>query len=186
METSTRRELVAGTQALAGVALPSTPFIAAGPSRVPVASEALAAGIERHLKVEEAALEDYECLARQTHDKVVAFLMNAILADERHQHDFLRSILASVDALLPATSAVTPLPAGGKLRRKEALQTAKSCCEFANAERVAANQLRKLAREMAYEDEGLPSLLLSTMAHDSEKHARIFRYLADRLETKAG
>lgn len=52
-------------------------------------------------------------------------------------------------------------------------------------ENTGARYLRKLANEEKGIDAGLHSLLLEMMAMDSEKHARLLKFVHDRLTARA-
>jgi rubrerythrin len=141
--------------------------------------------VDRHATLEVEALGQYEHLAQASGDPVIALVMRLILEDEERHHGLLKRISSTLrDALnwtyspdaLPRLT--TPVTATGE--DLPALARA-----LIDEEKTGAQALRGLAQREKGLGSGLDSLLLEMMATDSEKHARLLRFVQRRLEARA-
>ncbi len=151
------------------------------PDRSP--AERLLDTIESHVSAEAGSLEEYRRLAEHSADPVVKLLAELVLGDEERHHHLLERIATSLAGAVhwwhPAEAlpslTVQPEPAA-----REAIEATRA---LIREEHAGARELRQLARREKRLAGGLETLLLETMAIDSEKHERILRFVLKRLES---
>jgi rubrerythrin len=141
--------------------------------------------VERHATAEKDALEQYEYIGTASADPVIALVMRLILEDEERHHGLLKRMEASLGDALNWTHTPSALPETSIPRRAVASELATTTRALINEENTGARYLRKLANEEKGIDAGLHSLLLQMMATDSEKHARLLKFVHDRLAKRA-
>jgi hypothetical protein len=152
------------------------------PSRSPV--EELLDIMENHAADEEESLASYRQIASSTTDPVVAFLMNMVLEDENRHHTLLERMAATLRDGLAWRRSPDDLPSSILVEGRGAAETIAAVKEFAKEERQGVKHLRALAREHRRMHGGLFTLLLETMALDSEKHELILHFIQERLEAE--
>lgn len=136
--------------------------------------------IDAHRRAEEEHIAAYRDLVRTSRDPVIATLIDLILEDEERHHDLLRRMAARLRDDIDLRHA--PGSLGGRAPYDPAAgNLAAATREFAQEEREGARKLRQLAHDGQDVQGGLFSLLLETMAHDSEKHEKILRFVLERL-----
>jgi rubrerythrin len=132
--------------------------------------------IDRHVSEEESSVEAYRRLARDTPDPVVATVMRLLVEDEERHHRLFQQIGRALEDRLnwaPVQSDCTTTPPDvGWLGRVRA---------FEADERRGADALRTLAHRAQQAREPLLSHLLQAVAMDSDKHAHLLRFVAQRL-----
>ena len=147
--------------------------------------ERLVDTVEAHIRAEDDTLVDYRRLANMAMDPVVSLLMSMVVQDEERHHELLRRIAATLRDSLEWTHSPQALPTahaatGG--RAADAIAIVRECIRH---EREGARHMRGLARDALRDDSGLNSMLVGTIAMDSEKHERILRYVLQRLKGDA-
>jgi hypothetical protein len=143
--------------------------------------ERLRDAIDAHARAEAEALGQYEHIADASGDPVIALVMRMVLEDEERHHGLLRRIEATLSDALNWTHSPDALPTGTPAAA-DAKRLAVLARELVDEEHTGAKFLHKLAGEQKLIDGGLPSLLIETMAMDSEKHARLLQFVQHRLE----
>ncbi len=142
--------------------------------------------VERHATLESDALGQYQHIADASGDPVIALVMRLILEDEERHHGLLKRIATTLRDALNWTHSpgALPRPGDGAPATEDLTPVARALID---EERTGAQALRRLAeREKGLiEDSGLNSLLLEMMAMDSDKHARLLRFVHRRLEAHA-
>lgn len=145
--------------------------------------ERLLEGLEAHLAAEADSLAAYRRLIEDSRDPVVQLLIGLVLADEERHHDLLSRLAASLRDSIHWTSS------------REALHLAAPAVEPGLDDLIAATQARlreehesvRHWRSFARDDrdlyDGVLGLLTDILAMDSQKHEKILRFLARRLET---
>jgi hypothetical protein len=162
--------------------LPYQPTLEDSPPGSPV--ERLRNAVEAHAKAEAETLGVYEHIAEASGDPVIALVMRLVLEDEERHHGLLKRIEATLSDALNWTHSPAALPSGVPAFT-EADRLAALARELVEEERTGAKILRKLADQQRVIDGGLPSLLIETMALDSEKHAKLLQFVQRRLEQRA-
>jgi rubrerythrin len=142
-------------------------------------------GIERHATAEQDALDQYEYIGTASGDPVVALVMRLILEDEERHHGLLKRMEATLGDALNWTHTPSALPETTIPQRAVASELATTTRALIEEENTGARYLRKLANDEKGIDAGLHSLLLEMMAMDSEKHARLLKFVHDRLAKRA-
>jgi rubrerythrin len=146
--------------------------------------EGLLDAIERHAMAEEEALEQYRYVSMASGDPVIALVMRLILEDEERHHSLLRRIEASLRDALEWTHSPNALPMSDSPRAAAARELADAVRFLIDEEHSGARYMRQLAREEERISAGLHTLLLETMALDSEKHAKLLGFVRDRLTAR--
>lgn len=142
--------------------------------------EDLLHGVERHADEEQEAILAYGALAQRTPDPALRVLLELLIADERKHHELFRSIAARLRDDLDWKVSAGALPVAGASVAGDAADRT-FLLNAARDERRGAGELRRLARDRADLNGGLFSVLVGSMADDSEKHARILTYAAARI-----
>jgi hypothetical protein len=147
--------------------------------------EGLLRAVEDHVRGEAGALAQYEQLATAAHDPAVEFVMRLILDDEQRHHGLLGRIATSLRDALYWTHSHDALPPSSSPREPLNGDWLRVAATLIKEERDGARALRALATRERGINDGLDSLLLEMMALDSEKHARLLRFVQRRLERRA-
>lgn len=164
-----------------GFPVETTPLFGHRPGTV----EWLLDAVERHATAEHDALDQYEYIGTASGDPVVALVMRLILEDEERHHGLLKRMEASLSDALNWTHSPSALPETVIPQQAAANELATMAGALIEEEHTGARYLRKLANEEKGIDAGLHSLLLEMMAMDSEKHARLLKFVHDRLAKRA-
>ena len=146
--------------------------------------ERLRNAVDAHARAEAEALGQYQYIADASGDPVIALVMRMVLEDEERHHGLLRRIEASLSDALNWTHSPDALPNGAP-PLFEAEPLARTARELVDEERTGARILHRLAEQQKAIEGGLPSLLIETMAMDSEKHAPLLQFVQRRLEHRA-
>jgi len=106
-----------------------------------------------------------------------------ILEDEQRHHSLLSSMVRRLQEKVEfVESPPTALPVPDGSASSLDADTALTLRGLMRDEHEAAHHLRHIAHQEPHLHGGLYSLLLETLARDSEKHAVILRYLLTRNE----
>ena len=141
--------------------------------------ERLQAIIESHATGEEEHMAGYR-LGTLSGDLVSAMLVDLVLEDEERHHALLRRMAARLGDDIEMTRSTSALPSTAPPTDTSATILALTR-EYAEDEHKGAGILRDLAKHASGLYGGVFSLLLETMARDSEKHERIMRFILQRL-----
>jgi hypothetical protein len=140
--------------------------------------------IDRHATVESQALGQYEHLAQASGDPIIALVMQLILEDEERHHGLLKRISSTLRDALNWTHSPDSLPRATAPANSPGEDLTSLAGTLINEEKTGAQALRGLAQRERGLGSGLDSLLLEMMALDSEKHARLLRFVQQRLEAR--
>jgi rubrerythrin len=146
--------------------------------------ERLLSAMEQHVRGEASALGHYEQLAGATKDPAVELVMRLILEDEERHHGLLARIAATLRDALYWTHSPDALPSSRTPQEPLPGEWLNLVRALIHEERDGARALRDLAARERGINDGLDSLLLEMMALDSEKHARLLRFVERRLERR--
>ena len=144
------------------------------------AFEELLHSVERHAQEESRAIESYAALADRTSDGALRVLLELLIEDERKHHEIFLRIAARLRDDIEWTTSEGALPVAGAPVAGDPADRA-FLLDAAREERRGAGELRAFARKRADLNGGLFSVLVESMADDSEKHARILSFAAARI-----
>jgi hypothetical protein len=136
--------------------------------------------IETHTSEEAASVEAYRQLSLATSDPVVATLMRVLAEDEEHQHQLFKEIGKAVTDHLEWNAAPARDTNGSDAEWVRRVR------RFEQDELRGARTLRDLAHRARVACEPLAGQLLEAMAMDSEKHARVLKFVGLRLARRGG
>jgi hypothetical protein len=145
----------------------------------------LLSAIDRHATIESQALGQYDYLAQASGDPIIALVMQLILEDEERHHGLLKRISSTLRDALNWTYSPDSLPRAGAPATTSGEDLTSLAGTLIDEEKAGAQALRGLAQREKGFGSGLESLLLEVMAMDSEKHARLLRFVEQRLEARA-
>ena len=141
--------------------------------------------VEAHARAEESALASYHELMTASGDQTVALVMRLVLDDEEQHHTLLRRITSSMRDALYWTHSRDALPHTSQPAGSVSSDLVALARDLVREERQGASKLRDLAHQEQGINAGLDALLLEMMAMDSDKHARLLEFVAQRLDTRA-
>jgi rubrerythrin len=147
----------------------------------PGSVEWLLDAVERHAIAEQDALAQYEYLRTASGDPVIALVMRLILEDEERHHGLLKRIEATLRDALEWTNSPGALPVPAPPQQPVTSELVETSNALIKEEHTGARYLRDLAHQGKDVSWGLPSLLAEMMAMDSDKHARLLKFVHDRL-----
>ena len=136
---------------------------------------------ETHETHEAVYVRRYREIFQRMRNPLVKFLVELILADEEKHHTVLESMTSTLKGALTWTrfeNAVAGLSNLGQ-QKDEILSVTE---EFIRAERKEIVEYRKLMRASKKYYQGLFTLFLAAMIHDSEKHIEILEFLREKLK----
>ena len=143
--------------------------------------ERLMKEFETHETHEAVFVRRYREIFQTMHNPLVKFLVELILADEEKHHKVLESMTSTLKGALTWTrfeNAIEGLCNLGQ-QKDEILNVTE---EFIRAERKEIVEYRKLMRPSKRYYQGLFTLFLAAMIHDSEKHIEILEFLRQKLK----
>ena len=136
----------------------------------PTVEERLRRLVINHEAAEEPSMELYRRAAGAS-DPMVSMVLTAILEDEERHHDLMTKIAVRL----------TNPNAPKKGAPNENDPTPAEIAELVEHEQFGSKRLHEIADQYKDVDHGLPSLLLHAMAHDSERHEEMLKYVQGRI-----
>jgi rubrerythrin len=155
------------------------------PPDAPAAVARLYQTFRTHEMVESDTLTAYRRLAGATSDPVVRLVLGLVIADEERHHELMRRIGATLRDKLYWTTSPDTFPSD-EPRAMATDEERTAIARFVEQEQAGAHQLYALARDGAWEDDGLCATLIEGMAADSATHERLLRYVLKRLTAASG
>ena len=143
--------------------------------------ERLMKDFESHETHEAVFLRRYREIFQRMENPLVKFLIELILADEEKHHKVLESMTSTLKGSLTWTHFETAIEGLYNLGQQKA-EILKVTEEFIQAEKKEIVEYRKLMRASKGYYEGLFTLFLAAMLHDSEKHIEILEFLRQKLK----
>jgi rubrerythrin len=141
-------------------------------------AEALLYAVRAHVDSEAGAKAAYRRLLLLTQDSAVRTVLEEIVTDEQQHH----ALFGKLGDLFEAELTGRPGQAEQQApKRRGGTEEQRLLRTLIEDERDSARKLRKLAGEHKSTHGGLVAELLLAMAHDSEKHARLLRFVSRRL-----
>jgi rubrerythrin len=144
--------------------------------------ERLLSIVESHAAAEQDSLDEYRRMADETGDPVVRLLMRMVLEDEERHHQLLAGMASSLRDALQWTQSAGALPAGAPPESLSSPALLAATRARIQEEQEGVRHFKNLAKRQARVADGLFSLLLETLAMDSQKHERILRFVLKRAE----
>jgi hypothetical protein len=144
----------------------------------------LVQAIETHISEEEASVEAYRQLSSATPDPVVGTLMRLLAEDEERHHRLLEEIGESLRDRLDWVADAPAITDSRVTTGPDDVEWLRRVWAFEEDERRGARALRELAHRARVECEPMAYELLEAMAIDSDKHARLLKFVERRLSTR--
>jgi hypothetical protein len=143
--------------------------------------ERLMKEFESHETNEAVYVRRYRELFLRLQNPLVKFLLELILTDEEKHHTVLQSMTSTLKGALTWTRFGHALEGLYNLgqQKEEILNVTE---DFIRAEKKEIVEYRKLMRASKTYYQGLFTLFLATMIHDSEKHVEILEFLQKTLK----
>ena len=169
-----QRRLIAGKEAMGSK---SVGVISDETSQI----ERLMRDFESHETHEAVFVRRYREIFQRMQNPLVKFLIELILADEEKHHKVLESMTSTLKGSLTWTRFETAIEGLYNLgqQKEEILNVTE---EFIRAEKKEIVEYRKLMRASKRYYQGLFTLFLAAMFHDSEKHVEILEFLQKKLK----
>jgi len=144
--------------------------------------ERLMKEFESHETHEAVYVRRYRELFLRLQNPLVKFLLELILADEEKHHTVLQSMTSTLKGAVTWTRFENALEGLYNLgqQKDEILKVTE---EFIRAEKREIVEYRKLMRASKTYYQGLFTLFLAAMIHDSEKHVEILEFLRKQLKS---
>ncbi len=143
--------------------------------------ERLMREFESHETHETAFLRKYRELLETTHNPLVKFLVELIVADEEKHNVVLHAMTSTLKGSLTWTQHQNDIGGADNLG-KEKDDMLRVTEDFIHVEQKEIEEYRKLARATKRYYQGLFTLFLAAMIHDSEKHVEILEFLRNKLK----
>jgi rubrerythrin len=131
--------------------------------------------IQAHIRTEVTSVATYARLQQQANDPVIAAVLELLVQDETRHHALLERIARTIHDQLNWATEKPPAAAAPAI-------TAEEVRALELDERREADELHRLSQVARGSDSELCGLLLESMAIDSDKHARLLSFVAQRLE----
>jgi bacterioferritin (cytochrome b1) len=145
------------------------------------AVEQLMNEFEAHETHETVFLRRYKEMLETTHNPLVKFLIELIVTDEEKHHVVTHAMVSTLKGSLTWTqmqSAIEGVYSLGK-EKDEILKVTE---DFIRVEKEEIGEYRKLMRATKSYYQGVFTLFLAAMIHDSEKHVEILDFLRKKLK----
>jgi rubrerythrin len=147
--------------------------------------ESLLRTFQMHIDAETESLRSYRRLATTAADPAVALLMDLLVEEEDRHHALLQQMATRLRDDLEWTHSPEALPTTAVPPGVEHAGDAVTLLAHIREEQKSTQHLRALAKKNANLYGGLFALLLQLMALDGDKHARILRFVCQRVVCKA-
>jgi bacterioferritin (cytochrome b1) len=143
--------------------------------------ERLMKEFESHETHEAVFVRRYREMFETMHNPLVKFLVELILADEEKHHTVLQAMTSTFKGSFTWTRLETAIEGLYNLgqQKDEILKVTE---DFIQAEKKEIVEYRKLMRATKRYYQGLFTLFLAAMIHDSEKHIEILEFLRQKLK----
>jgi hypothetical protein len=143
--------------------------------------ERLMKEFESHETHEAVFLQRYREMLGKTHNPLVKFLVELIAADEEKHQVILHAMTSTLEGSLTWAQLQDAIQGVDNLgtEKDEILKLTE---DFIHVEEKEIGEYRKLARATKRYYQGLFSLFLAAMIHDSEKHVEILEFLRKKLK----
>jgi len=129
-----------------------------------------------HEKDEEEVITAYEAFATETESKVVRFLIELIVEDERRHHKVLEQLANTIRAQSTFEETGTRVPYLDVHRRRDraVLETTK---RFLEVERKDRSHLKDLAKTVEACGGEVDAFVVNLLRMDTERHIQILKFI---------
>lgn len=134
-----------------------------------------------HEQHEQAFVTEYGKIVKGLDNPLVRFLLELIIADEEKHHTLVRSIASGLRKDLEWLRDGADMPKLGSMSQEQRDELLSLTGELIKAEEETIGQFKALMKQSEGYRKGLPTLLIKTIIHDSEKHLMILDYIDERL-----
>lgn len=145
-------------------------------------AERLLKEFESHDGKEGVFIRSYKEIAEKSKDPLIKFLLQLIISDEERHHAVMHAMASSLRGSLTWSNPKDAIPVFGEVgAEKDELK--KLTADFIKLEKEGIKESKKLLKTTKGYYQGLFTLLVDTMRHDSEKHVAILDFLHKRLSS---
>ena len=144
-------------------------------------AERLLKEFETHDGKEGDFIRSYKEIATKSKDPLIKFLLQLIIADEERHHAVMHAMASSLRGSIYWSKPADAIPTFGELGGEKDDLT-KLTGDFIKLEKDGIKESKQLLKATKGYYQGLFTLLVNTMIHDSEKHVEILDFLRQRLK----
>jgi rubrerythrin len=144
-------------------------------------AERLLKEFESHDGKEGDFIRSYKEIATKSKDPLIKFLLQLIIADEERHHAVMHAMASSLRGSINWSKPQDAIPTLGELGAEKDELT-KLTGDFIKLEKDGIKESKQLLKATKGYYQGLFTLLVTTMIHDSEKHVEILDFLRQRLK----
>ncbi len=136
---------------------------------------------ESHDVNEGEFIRAYREIAEKSNDALIKFLLQLIITDEERHHAVMHAMASTLRGSISRTQPQDALPPLGELNEEKG-ELLKLTADFIKLEKEGIQESKKLLKSTKGYYQGLFTLMVTTMIHDSEKHVEILAFLHRRLK----
>ena len=144
-------------------------------------AERLLKEFESHDGKEGEIIRSYKEIATKSKDPLIKFLLQLIISDEERHHAVMYAMASSLRGSINWSKPEDTIPTLGELGEEKG-ELMKLTADFIKLEKEGIKESKKLLKATEGYYQGLFTLLVTTMIHDSEKHVEILDFLRRRLK----
>ncbi len=144
-------------------------------------AERLLKEFESHDGKEGEIIRSYKEIATKSKDTLIKFLLQMIISDEERHHAVMHAMASSLRGSINWTKPEDPSPSLSELGEEKG-EVMKLTADFIKIEKEGIKESKELSKSTKGYYQGLFTLLVTTMIHDSEKHVEILDFLRKRLK----
>jgi rubrerythrin len=134
-----------------------------------------------HEQHEQEFVSEYGNIVKRLDNPLVKFLLQLIISDEEKHHALVRTIASGFRKDLEWLKEGADMPRLGSVSQEQKDALLSLTANFIKAEEETISQFEGLMKQSEGYRKGLPTLLIKTIIHDSEKHLMILNYIDERL-----
>ncbi len=136
---------------------------------------------ESHDGKEGEIIRSYKEIATKSKDPLIKFLLQMIISDEERHHAVMHAMASSLRGSINWTRPEDAIPSLSELGEEKG-ELMKVTADFIKLEKEGIKESGELLKSTKGYYQGLLTLLVTTMIHDSEKHVEILDFLRKRLK----
>jgi len=144
-------------------------------------AERLLKEFESHGWKEGDFIRSYTDIAAKSNDPLIKYLLQLIITDEERHHAVMHAMASSLRGSINWSKPEDAIPSMCELGAEKG-ELMKVTADFIKLEKDGIKESKKLLKATKGYYQGLFTLLVATMIHDSEKHVEILDFLRQRLK----
>ena len=144
-------------------------------------AERLLNEFESHDGKEGEIIRSYKEIATKSKDPLIKFLLQMIISDEERHHAVMHAMASSLRGSINWTKPEDAIPSLSELGEEKG-ELMKLTADFIKLAKEGIRETKELLKLTKGYYQGLFTLLVTTMIHDSEKHVEILDFLRKRLK----